>query len=150
MSCRLTLPYPVSANRYWRTSVPRGHSRPIVYVSDEGRAYKLECAWRAREAGIRKPMEGPLFVSYELYPKRPQDWAKRAKADPLWWDLTVQSIDLDNARKVANDGLNGIAWFDDKQIRKDPGEIMIPDGDGRLVLTIQPYRRARADVPRET
>jgi crossover junction endodeoxyribonuclease RusA len=85
---------------------------------------------------------GPVEVTLELYPHRPQDWAKRAKVDPLWWDLSVQCIDLDNARKVLWDALKGIAFTDDKMIRKDPGEIMIPDGEARVVVTVKPYERA--------
>ena len=47
----LTLPYPVSANVYWRSFVPRGHSRAIVTLSDEAKAYKAAVGKLVREAG---------------------------------------------------------------------------------------------------
>lgn len=138
--------------------VPQG--RAMTFRSKEADAYKEEVSWKARAAGIKQPLAGPIDVEYRLYPHLPKDWEKRVKADPLWWDLTVQCIDLDNARKVVNDALNGIAWTDDKMIRHDPGEIMVPDGESRIELTIKPYERAHPQqglfarepvyVPRET
>lgn len=134
----LTLPYPISANRYWRSFVPRGHQRAIVTLSDEAKSYKAEVAWTAKAAGIRTPLAGRVAVALQLYPKRPQDWAKRAARAPLNWDDDVQCIDLDNARKVLYDALKGIAFEDDRWIRRDSGERMEPDGEARVVVTITP------------
>lgn len=136
----LVLPYPISANRYWNSFVPKGWTRALVVPSDEGKRYKRDVAKIAQAAGV-KPLAGPIEVSYALYPALPQDWAKRAKINPQWWDTTVQCIDLDNCRKVVNDALNGVAWSDDRMIFRDPGARMIPDGEARLVLTIKPYER---------
>lgn len=120
--------------------VPQG--RAMTFRSKEADAYKEHVAWLARAAGIRQPLEGPIEVEYRLYPHLPKDWVKRAKADPVWWDLTVQCIDLDNARKIVNDALNGIAWTDDRMIMQDPGTRVIPDGESRIELSIKPYERA--------
>ena len=38
----LTLPYPVSANRYWRTVWPNGARCPVTTVSAQARAYKTQ------------------------------------------------------------------------------------------------------------
>lgn len=140
---RLELPYPISANRYWFTRVDLKTKPPRAYTfpSTEAQAYKKQIAWLAVAAGIRQPLAGPIEVTLELYPHLPKDWAKRAKDDPEWWDLTVQCIDLDNARKVLWDALKGVAFTDDRMIRKDPGEIMVPDGEARVVVTIRPYER---------
>lgn len=141
----LTLPYPLSVNRYWTPiNIPGKDGKPghiALHPTKEAKAYKEEVHWRARAAGIRAPLAGPVEVLYQLYPHLPQDWAKRAKADPFWWDLTVQCIDLDNSRKVVNDALKNVAFGDDSLIRKDPGEIMVPDGKARIVVTIKPYER---------
>lgn len=143
----LTLPYPLSVNRYWRPIVMKpkrgsdAKSHIALHPTKEAEAYKQEVAWIARAAGLRSPLAGPVEVQYQLYPHLPQDWAKRARVDPLWWDLTVQCIDLDNSRKVVNDALKNIAFGDDSLIRKDPGEIMVPDGKARIVVMIQPYER---------
>ena len=132
----ITLPYPISANRYWRSFVPRGQSRAIVTLSDEAKAYKADVGKLVRAAGIRAPIAGRVAVSVLLYPHRPQDWAKRARLDPLAWDDTVQCLDLDNANKVLLDALKGLAIEDDRWVRKLWSERMEPDGEGRVVVTI--------------
>lgn len=139
---RLVLPYPVSANRYWRSFTHPHAGHTITTLSGEAKAYKKTVARLVHEAGITAPILGPVEVAIELYPHRPLDWAKRAKRDPVWWDLTVQCLDLDNARKVLNDALKNLVFEDDKLIRRDPGEIMIPDGgEARVVVTVKPYVR---------
>jgi crossover junction endodeoxyribonuclease RusA len=139
----LTLPYPISANRYWRSFVPRGGSRAIVTVSDEAKAYKAEVGWRAKAAGLRIPLDGRVSVLVRLFPQRPQDWAKRAQRNPDTWDDDVRCIDLGNAEKVLSDALNGIAWVDDKQLRRIVLERCEPDEKGaRVEVEIEPVRRA--------
>lgn len=141
-SITLTLPYPISANRYWRSFVPRGQSRAIVVVSDEAKAYKQEAAWLARAAGMRSPMAGRVAVDIKLYPARPQDWVKRAQRDPMTWDDSVQCLDLDNANKVLLDALKGFAFDDDKWVRRLTSERMEPDEQGaRVVVTITKIER---------
>lgn len=146
----LTLPYPISLNAYLgRRVIPAIGGRPrfvSYYLTKEAKVFKAECQRIAAAAGV-KPILGPVQYEFELYPHLPLDWQKRARLDPVWWDLTVQCIDLDNARKVLLDALNGIAWTDDSRIRKDPGEIMVPDGQSRCVIRIKPYERAHPQVP---
>ena len=137
-SVTLILPPAVSSNRYWRSFVPRGHKRAIVTLSDEAKAYKAAVAQIARKAGVVSPIKGRVAVSYTLFPKRPQDYAKRMKADPLRWDDTVQCLDLDNALKVMLDSLKGIVFEDDKFVHELHGRRAEPDGEGRLEVVITP------------
>lgn len=140
----LTLPYPVSANVYWRSFVPRGHSRSIVTLSDEAKAYKATVGKLVRAAGIRAPLAGRVAISVQLFSARPQDWARRARKDPTAWDDDVRCIDLDNANKVLLDSLKGLAIEDDKWVRKLWSERMEPDGEARVVVTIAQLVRAPA------
>jgi crossover junction endodeoxyribonuclease RusA len=87
---RLTLPFPISANRYWRVGKNR------VYRSEEATAYKDEVGWLCKAEGIN-PFKGNVCVSLDFY--RP---AKRG--------------DTDNMIKVTLDSLIGYAYVDDKQI----------------------------------
>lgn len=131
----LTLPWPVSANRYWRP-VPIGRHITIV-PTKEAKAYRREVAQLAGAAGIVKPMKGRVAIDVRLYPHRPQDWVKRARLDPATWDDTVQCIDLDNANKVLLDSLKGVAIEDDKWVRRLTSERMEPDGrEACVVVTI--------------
>lgn len=133
----MTLPYPISANRYWRTRV--AGKLAITYVSAEAKAYKQDVAWRVKMAGIKAPIVGRVAIGVQLYPNRPQDWEKRMRRDPLTWDDTVQCIDVDNANKVLFDSLKGVAIDDDKWVRRIIAERMEPDAAGaRVVVTITP------------
>lgn len=138
----LTLPYPISANRYWLSFYAPKLKRVCVGPTKEANAYKAEVGWRAKAAGIRQPLAGPIEVTLTLFPHLPKDWSKRAKDDPLWWDLSVMCLDLDNAQKVLWDALKGLAFTDDKMIRKAHAEIAVPDGAARVLVTIKPYERA--------
>ena len=87
---RLTLPTPISANRYWRNVKGR------TYISDEAKAYKTAVGWIARNA-IDEPLTGDVAVT-------------------LRWHRPAKRGDLDNTAKVVLDSLQGIAYTDDNQI----------------------------------
>lgn len=87
----LTLPYPPSANRIWRTG--RGKR---TYLAPEATAFKAGVDRLARQARVQC---STLPIEVHLYFYRPR-----------------RSGDLDNRIKVVFDALNGIAWHDDKQV----------------------------------
>lgn len=88
---RLELPYPPSANRYWRkTKTGR------IYVSEDAKAFKSAVAELCH--GM-KPVTGDVAVEVRVF--RPR-----------------KSGDLDNTLKVTLDALRGFAFVDDKQVVK--------------------------------
>lgn len=133
----LTLPYPISANSYWRIYQPKGFKHPLMIVSSEAKKYKKEVARICRQGGIESPLPGRICLDIQLFPHRPQDWIKRAQANPFAWDDDVRCLDLDNANKVLLDSLKGIAIEDDKWVRKIVSERMEPDGGARVVVRIR-------------
>lgn len=131
----LTLPYPISANRYWN-SFPLG-KRIMTAPSGEAKKYKTAVAKLALAAGVREPITGRVQIDIQLFPNRPQDWQKRQRANGAEWDDTVRCIDLDNANKVLLDSLKNVAIEDDKWVRVLRSERMEPDEHGeRVVVTI--------------
>lgn len=147
----LTLPYPISANRYWASRVisPKAGGRPqaMTYVTPDARAYKDRVAWMVKAAGLRKPIEGRVAVQIRLYPHRPLDWERRQRKLGAAWDDTVQCIDLGNAEKVLSDALKGVAFGDDRWIRDIHLQRMEPDGgDARVVVTIRPLATEQPQV----
>lgn len=86
-----TLPFPPSANRYWRKTRRGG-----IYVSDEAKTYRYNAATAALAAGVR-PLAGDLALTVDFY--RPR-----------------KSGDLSNRIKILEDALNGVAWKDDSQV----------------------------------
>lgn len=142
----LTLPYPVSSNRYWKAVTIPG--RTMMAPSKEAKAYKAEVAKIARAAGLAAPMGCRVEMWIRLYPARPQDWARRARLDPAGWDDDVRCMDLGNCEKVLADALQGIVYVDDKQIWRQHKERMEPDAKGaRVELAIRAMpRRAVAQA----
>lgn len=62
MTYTLVLPYPVSANRYWR------HFRNRSIVSSEAMKYKIEIAAIAELQGV-VPLQGDVRLDLELIRK---------------------------------------------------------------------------------
>ena len=87
---RVTLPFPPSANRYWRSA------RGRVYVSEEAKAYKASIR---NHYGLRKltPTARPIKLTIDYY--RPR-----------------KSGDLDNRIKILGDALQGVIFVNDAQI----------------------------------
>ncbi len=86
----LTLPYPPSANRYWRYV----NNHPTV--SEDAKTYRTGAGMVARHQGIA-PFTGSVAMYIHLY--RPQ-----------------KSGDLDNRIKILCDSLKGVVYNDDAQI----------------------------------
>ncbi|MBS3018557.1 hypothetical protein DJFAAGMI_01289 [Comamonas sp. PE63] len=145
----LTLPYPISANRYWKTRVIRkGCSRvAMTYVSAEAKAFKQHVGWLAKAAGVRQPIAGRVAIAYTLHPHCPQDAQRRMQGDPDAWDDSVQCIDLDNAQKVLLDALKGVVIEDDRWVRRITAERGMPVEGGRLVVSITPLQAASSSEP---
>lgn len=131
----ITLPYPISANRYWHPV--RIGPRITIVPTKEAKTYKADVASICRAHGIR-PIAGRVNVHIDLYPQRPQDWQKRMRLHGAAWDDTVRCLDVDNARKVVYDALNGVAFEDDGRIWSDSATRREPDGEARVVVTITP------------
>ncbi len=130
----LTLPYPISSNRYWRP-VRIGQHITIVPTS-EAKQYRRDVAALCREQGVVGTIAGRVHIDVKLYPKRPLDWQKRMRTAGAAWDDTVMCIDIDNANKVLLDALKNVAIDDDKWVRRLTAERMEPDGAARVVVTI--------------
>jgi crossover junction endodeoxyribonuclease RusA len=132
----LNLPYPISANRYWRPIHIAG--RTMQAPSKEAKQYRLDVSRICAAAGITGPIAGRIALGVRLFPARPQDWARRARKLGAAWHDDVRCIDLDNANKVILDSLKGVAFDDDKWVHRLQCERMEPDEDGaRVVVTIE-------------
>ena len=103
-----------------------------TYVTEDARAYKDEVAKIVRAQGFICTGER-ISLRIDLFPHRPLDWAKRAAKNPESWDDDVRCIDLGNCEKVLSDALNGVAWTDDKQLRRIVQTRRTPDEHGARV-----------------
>lgn len=104
---------------------PRGKGRPrfgrsrsgfaVAYTDAKTASYENLVKLAARQAGAQ-PIEGPLDVYLCAFFTVPQSWSKKRRLDALTGREGPGKFDLDNILKAVLDGLNGIAFHDDKQI----------------------------------
>lgn len=132
----LTLPYPIAADRYWKSVVPNGETEPVMSVTPEGRLYREQVCHSVRQAGVYEPLDGRLSLSYVLYPARPDDWRERVRMAPESWDDEVDCGGMDKVQKVLFDSLRGVAFEDEGKIRRVEAERAVPDGHERIELKI--------------
>lgn len=110
---RLTLPYPPSANRYWRID-----RRGFTYVSPEAKRYKAKVRWLGIAAKAR-PLEGPVVMRLAVY--RPR-----------------RVGDLSNRIKVLEDSLCGVAFDDDEQVVEIYAIRLEDRANPRVEVTVEP------------
>jgi crossover junction endodeoxyribonuclease RusA len=124
------LPYPVSANRYWK-----GAGRH-VYVSAEAKAYKAQAAHLANQSGITEPTGDLVSLALTVHPVEPKDAAARAKRAGQDWHYGVRCMDIDNAIKVTLDALQGVVYVNDNQVAVLYVERGLPVPGGGLSVRI--------------
>lgn len=132
----LTLPYPISANDYWRSMVPKGWTRAIVHLSTEAKHYKRDVGWLAKAAGFRTPTTKPIALNLTLHPK---GLNKNGQA------LGV-TMDLSNCLKVAEDALQGIVYVNDRQVKSISMRYGEKTNTGALVVQIEELAIPQAEL----
>lgn len=126
---KLILPYPVSANRYWQSFVPKGWTRAVVHPSTEAKDYKKAVGWIAKAAGLDGPTQKPLELRFTLCPRTNKDGSASAVV-----------LDLGNALKVAEDALQGIVYVNDKQVKRIGMQYGEPVAEGSLIVEVEEFR----------
>ena len=119
MITTLTLPHPVSANRYWRVY------RNRVIRSPEANDYRRAVIRAATRARI-VPTDRPVIVRMTYHPRM----NKNGSADK-------RRLDVTNTVKVAEDALQGLAYHDDKQVVSCTGRLGKPMAGGGLTVRIK-------------
>lgn len=114
----LALPYPPTANLYWRVV----HGRPIK--SKAAREYQTKVALLAKSSlgPFSRPLEGPVTVKLSVY--RPRRLG-----------------DLDNTLKVILDALKGIAFIDDSQVVHIEAHRNDDAANPRAIITVAAAER---------
>lgn len=92
---------PVNPRPQQRPVVTFRHGRaPHTITPQATREFYEEVRWRLREAGVKRPLSGPLFLTARF-------WRQCRRG---------QRGDLDNVLKATLDACNGFLFEDDEQI----------------------------------
>lgn len=95
---------------------PRFSSKSgTVYTPGKTKSYERQIA-EAYEAQSGSCFEGAVMVIIEAVFPIPKSWTRAKKAEAAAGKLAPGKPDIDNILKVVLDGLNGIAYEDDKQV----------------------------------
>lgn len=116
---KLVLPYPVSVNRYWLTTVNKKTGRAMMFPSKEGKGYKEHVRLIALIAGIRKPIPGLVEFRARLVP------------------ANGVCMDLDNCLKVVIDALKDVAFGDDSKVYRIVAERAEADPVGGARIEVE-------------
>ena len=109
---------------------PRFSSKSgTVYTPGRTKSYERQIA-EAYEAQNGPCFQGSVAVMIDATLQIPKSWTRAKKADAMKGKLTPGKPDIDNILKVVLDGLNGIAYEDDKQV------------------VIKKYKKVYADITR--
>lgn len=119
----VTLPFPPTANLYWRSIVIKGSAR--VLLSKEGRAFKKACADRMKLVR-RPPLSGPVRIRAIVF-------------------FPTRAGDLDNRIKPTLDGLRKGAFDDDIQVQEIHFRRDIDRKNPRVELVVAPIRPGEDD-----
>lgn len=117
----LHLPYPPSANRYLR------HTARGTYRTAEANRYRDEVKRIASGYMGVAWLHGPVYLYAILHPRLT---AKGA--------ASKSCLDLDNCLKVVCDALQGICYFNDRQLRHIAISMGEPKEGGGLTVGIKP------------
>lgn len=112
----MLLPYPISANRYWRNM--RGRMIKSKEAQDFCNDVKEIAAY-----GKAKLINGDVAINVTLHPKT----KKNGQASAV-------CCDLDNTLKVVIDALQGVAYANDKQIKSIFACVGEPIPNGGLTV----------------
>jgi Holliday junction resolvase RusA-like endonuclease len=100
---------------------PRMGKNGNVYTPKKCREYEKTVGWVAKKI-FKNPYDGPVSLQVRVY-------------------LARNGGDLDNYVKSIQDGLNGIAWRDDRQVtRLKAGLFVRPGMQERVEVMIQELR----------
>jgi crossover junction endodeoxyribonuclease RusA len=122
------LPYPPSANRMWKSFGGR------MVLSAEAANFKGNAAKLARAAGIPL-VDGPVIVVITLHPRSNKDGS-----------ASKTCLDLDNPIKPVLDALQGVAYTNDKQVRRLSVAYGNPMKGGGLTVAVMDANDMKAMV----
>lgn len=73
------------------------------------------CSVYMKDNGLQA-FEGYIDVDLTIYNKVPKSWSKKKTKEAMNGVIRPTKVDLDNQIKALLDGMNGVAYIDDRQV----------------------------------
>jgi len=90
-----------------------GRDYSQIYTPPESAAFEDRVSMFARDAGA-EVLDGPVSLTARFWFEWPRSkWRKTRAREEAWKDT---GKDVDNLVKAIMDGLNGVAYYDDRQV----------------------------------
>lgn len=109
---------------------PRFGTNGQVYTPTTTRDAERSIGWEYRNNHREEPLAGAVAVDITFYFRG------------------TRAGDIDNYLKTVLDGLNGIAWLDDRQIMRLTAEMVFGDDDSTYII-IDELARPTDGLPKE-
>ena len=140
---RFVLPYPITANDFWRTRaiISKGKPMAIVYQTQEAEAWKEHAGLIAKTKGFLSPTDRPVALRIVhhhkalVYSKHLQRKIRNGNV-----------FDLDNVLKVSIDGLKKIVFHDDKQVKHIEAGYGDETEAGALTVEVREFIPPQAEL----
>ena len=125
---------------------PKGKQRPrfsriskTVYTPNKTAKYEKQIAKAYTDSGGKCiPADCYVSVSVSAFFPIPKSYSKKKREDCLERILRPdKKPDIDNIIKAVLDGLNGVAYEDDKQVVEAIGRKYYTEGDGYLWVSVR-------------
>lgn len=100
-----------------RTYYDKRAGKMRSFTPDQTKSYEDLIRWSYKSAGGRYMVEATLQVDIQAHYPIPKSW-NRGKTNEAVMGITRPTVkpDCDNIIKVVLDALNGVAYYDDKQV----------------------------------
>lgn len=130
---------------FWVNGKPQGKQRPrfsriskTVYTPNKTAKYEKQIAKAYTDAGGKCiPADCYVSVNVSAFFPVPKSYSKKKREDCLERRLRPdKKPDMDNILKVVLDGLNRVAYEDDKQVVELIGRKYYTESDGYLWVSV--------------
>ncbi|HFI0463225.1 TPA: RusA family crossover junction endodeoxyribonuclease [Streptococcus suis] len=127
------IPGPVVPKGRPRFVLNKYTGRPDVYTPKRTKDYEKHVS-NCAKAVVKNPIEGYIQVTIKIYFAPTKSWTKKKKEQAHNGEIKPHVADIDNMAKSILDGLNKIAFPDDKFIYKLNLEKGFGDKDEAIVI----------------
>lgn len=133
----IVAPRPARQRRFWIDFIPV-KDRPRfahgkVFTTPKTKAAEETVGWVAKQAGCR-PQSGPVSVTAEVHVAMPKSWSAEKRERLLGSYAYEDTRDVDNILKAILDGLNDVAYHDDRQVVSASVKKVLSREDGVWIM----------------